>query len=162
MNKKTISLILLAVFILTSMLTVANMFLDTNYTNYGNKNGTLNITDSKTNQTKTVHYQASGKCINIIDGDTIEVYGVGKVQLVQIDTPEKSQPGYDESKNFVSDRCMGKIVYLDIDDKEPKDKYDRTLAIVYTEKEDINKELLNNNLAKELYIPPSEFEKGKI
>ena len=162
MNKKTISLILLAVFILTSALTVTNMFLDDNYTNYGNQNGTLNITDSKTNQTRTVNYEASGKCLNVIDGDTIDVYGIGKVRLVQIDAPEKSQTGYNEAKNFVSDRCLGKTVYLDIDDKEHEDKYGRKLAIVYTQKEDINKELMNNNLVKELYIPPSEFEKGKI
>ena len=51
---------------------------------------------------------------------------------------------------------------LDIDNKQPKDKYGRTLAIVYTNTTDINKELIENGFAKLSYFTPSEFEKGKI
>ena len=43
-----------------------------------------------------------------------------------------------------------------------KDKYERTLAIVYTDSEDIHQELLEKNLAEIKYYPPSEFEKGKV
>ena len=48
------------------------------------------------------------------------------------------------------------------DDKKHYDKYNRTLAIVYTENLDINRELLNENLAEIMYIPPSEFAKGTV
>jgi len=161
MNKKTISIILLAVFILTAVIGAVNLFLDEN-SSPNQQNGTLNITDSVTNKTKTVRYESAGNCVNVIDGDTIQVYGVGKVRLVQVNTPEKGEIGYKEAKKFVENKCLGKTVYLDIDDVEPEDKYGRHLAVVYTENEDINRELLNNNLADILFIPPSEFEKGEI
>ncbi len=154
MNKKTISTILLIIFLITIVLTLANVFLqDTNTSQ--NQTGTLTIDN------KTVHYEKAGKCLEVIDGNTIQVYGVGRVQLIQIGSPNK-EPQISQAKNFVSDKCLGKTVYLDIDDENPKDRYDRTLAIVYTEDCDINKELLDNNLAKISYFTPSEFKKGEV
>lgn len=161
MNKQKISLILLVVFILTAIIGGVNLFMEDKNSS-ANETGTLNITDSKTGEVKTVHYESKGQCLDVIDGDTIRVYGVGKVRLVQVDTPEKTSPDFKIAKKFVEERCLGKTVYLDIDDAEPADKYGRTLAIVYTDTEDINRELLNNDLAEILFIPPSEFEKGQI
>lgn len=154
MNKKTISIILLIIFIITTLLTVANIFINDSNTQE-NQTGTLTI------KNKTVHYEKVGKCLEVIDGNTIQVYGVGRVQLIQVKTPT-DEPGFSQAKNFVSDKCLGKTVYLNIDNKQPKDKYDRTLAIVYTNDTNINKELLNKNLAKISYFSPSEFEKGNI
>lgn len=154
MNKKTISLILLIVFVITLALTVANVFLDDANT-IENQTGTLTIG----NETK--QYEKSGKCLEVIDGNTIQVYGVGRVQLIQVDTPS-TEPGFSQAKKFVEDKCLGKIVYLDIDDKQPEDKYGRTLAIVYTDSDDINRELLDNGLTQISYFEPSEFEKGKV
>ena len=136
------------------MLTLANVFLEDS-NSQENQTGTLTINN------KTVHYENAGKCLEVIDGNTIQVYGVGRVQLTQVGTPD-GEPGFSQAKNFVSDRCLGKIVYLDIDDKNPKDKYDRTLAIVYTDDADINKELIDNNLAEVSYFTPSEFKKGEV
>ena len=154
MNKKTISIILLIIFIITSVLTLANVFLtDVNTTQ--NQTGTLTINGT------TIHYEIAGKCLEVIDANTIQVYGVGRVQLTQIDTPS-AEPGFSQAKKFVEDRCLGKTVYLNVDDKKPYDNYGRTLAIVYTENEDINKELLDNNLAKISYFTPSEFKKGNV
>ena len=154
MNKKTISIILLIIFLITTILTLANVFLDDSSTSE-NQTGTLNIGN------RTVHYEKAGKCLEVIDSNTIQVYGVGRVQLIQISTPDK-EPEISEAKNFVIDKCLGKTVYLDIDDENPTDKYDRTLAIVYTNDTDINKELIDNNLAKISYFTPSEFKKGEI
>ena len=151
MNRKKISIILLAIIVVTAGLGLINSFTGSS-DSISNDSGTLEIKDSKTNQTETVKYESSGECLRVIDGDTIWVYGIGDVRLVQVDTPEKGESGYDDAKKFVEDHCRGKTVYLDIDDKEPADKYGRTLAIVYTDSEDINRELLNNGLAKELYI----------
>ena len=134
MNKKTISIILLAIFLVTIMFTVANVFLDDANTE-ANQTGTLTIAN------RPVNYEKAGKCLEVIDGNTIQVYGVGRVQLTQVDIA-KQEPGFSQAKNFV------------------KDKYDRTLAIVYTNDTNINRELLNNNLAKVSYFEPSEFEKG--
>ncbi|MBO6123676.1 MAG: thermonuclease family protein [Methanobrevibacter sp.] len=154
MNKKTISLILLAIFIITLGITIANVFMQDNNT-LENQTGTLTINN------KTVHYEKAGKCVEVIDGNTIQVYGIGRVQLTQVKIPD-SEPGISNAKNFVSDNCLGKTVYLNIDDEKPQDNYDRTLAIVYTENMDINKELLDNNLAQNSYFEPSEFKKGEV
>jgi micrococcal nuclease len=154
MNKKTISIILLIIFLITTILTLANVFLDDSSTSE-NQTGTLNIGN------RTVHYEKAGKCLEVIDSNTIQVYGVGRVQLIQVSTPDK-EPEISQAKNFVIDKCLGKTVYLDIDDENPTDKYDRTLAIVYTNDTDINKELIDNNLAKISYFTPSEFKKGEV
>ena len=149
MNKKTISIVLLIIFVITSVLTLANVFLnDANTTE--NQTGTLTIDN------RTVNYEKTGKCLEVIDGNTIQVYGIGRVQLLQIGSPTS------EAKDFVRDKCLGKTVYLDIDDAQPKDSYGRTLAIVYTDHNDINRELLDNGFAKISYFSPSEFKKGEV
>lgn len=154
MNKKTISLILLIVFIISLVLTAENVFLQDNNTSQ-NQTGTLTINNT------TVHFEKTGKCLEVIDGNTIQVYGVGRVQLIQVDTPD-TEPGLGQAKKFVEDKCLGKTVYLDIDDEQPEDKYGRTLAIVYTDSDDVNKELIDNGLAEISYFEPSEFKKGEI
>ena len=155
MNKQRISLILLAIFLIITCLTLVNVFLEDN-NSVENETGTLNISN------KTVHYENAGKCVEVIDGNTIEVYGIGKVQLVQVKTPQLNESGFSNAKKFVEDKCLGKTVYLDIDDEQPQDKYGRTLAIAYTDTDDINKELIENRLAEISYFEPSEFKKGEI
>lgn len=154
MNKKTISIILLIIFLVTTVLTLANVFLNDSNTQE-NQPGTLTINN------RTVHYEKAGKCIEVIDGNTIQVYGVGRVQLTQVKIPSQ-EPEISEAKNFVVEKCLGKTVYLNIDDEKPKDDYDRTLAIVYTDDCDINQELIKNNLANVSYFTPSEFKKGEV
>ena len=154
MNKKTISIILLIIFLITTILTLANVFLEDTNTQE-NQTGTLTIDN------KTVNYEKAGKCVEVIDGNTIQVYGVGRVQLDQVKTPD-TEPGKSQAKKFVEEKCLGKTVYLNIDDKQPEDKYGRTLAIIYTDSDDINKELIDNGLAKISYFEPSEFKKGEI
>lgn len=155
MDKKKISIILLIIFVITIGLTIANTFLeDTNKVE--NRTGTLTIGN------ETINYDNAGKCVEVIDGNTIQVYGVGRVQMVQVKTPQANESGFSDAKKFVEERCLGKTVYLDIDDAQPKDKYERTLAIVYTETTDINKELIENNLAEVSYFEPSEFKKGEV
>ena len=113
-------------------------------------------------ENKTIHYDNAGKCIEVIDGNTIQVYGIGKVQLTQVKTPQANESGYSDAKKFVENKCLGKTVYLNIDDKQPQDKYGRTLAIAYTDTDDINRELIENKLAEISYFEPSEFKKGEL
>lgn len=155
MDKQKVSIILLIIFLAGISLTIANSLLHESNT-IENKTGTVNINN------KTIHYENAGKCVEVIDGNTIQVYGVGKVQLAQVKTPKNTDPGFSDAKKFVEDKCLGKTVYLDIDDKQPKDKYGRILAIVYTDNEDINNELIENKLAEISYFEPSEFKKGEI
>ncbi len=103
------------------------------------------------------NYDANGFCTHIVDGDTIDVDGIGRVRLVGINTPEENQRGYHEAKDFVKKTCLGKRVYLDIDNAKYYDKYGRVLAVVYVDKVNVNSELLKRGYAKIMYIPPSEF-----
>lgn len=155
MNKQKISIILLAIFLITCGLTLANVFLQDSNTPT-QQTGTLTVNNS------TIHYENAGKCVNVIDGNTIEVYGIGKVQLVQVKTPQMNESGFSDAKKFVEDECLGKMVYLDIDNAQKEDKYERTLAIVYTDSADINRQLIEKGLAEISYFEPSEFKKGEI
>lgn len=161
MDRKKISLILLGIFIIVAVFSAANLLLNDKSTTTS-ENGTLEITDSKSNQTRNVSFEVSGECLEVYDANTIWVYGVGKVQLIQVGLPEKNDAKYADAKKFTEEMCLGKVVYLDIDDANPKDKYDRALAIVYVNGSDVNKELINRNLAEISYFEPSEFKKGEI
>lgn len=161
MDRKKISLILLGVFTIVAVFSAANLLLN-DKSDMTSENGTLEITDSKSNLTRNVSFEKSGECLEVYDANTIWVYGVGKVQLIQVGLPEKNDKKYDDAKKFTEEMCLGKVVYLDIDDANPKDKYDRTLAIVYVNGSDVNKELINKNLAEISYFEPSEFKKGEI
>jgi micrococcal nuclease len=93
----------------------------------------------------------------VVDGDTIDVEGVGRIRLVGVNTPERGEPGYTSATDFVKSMVEGKTVYLDIDDAKHYDKYGRTLAVVYIDDKNLNQELLENGYAEVMYIPPSEF-----
>ncbi|MBC7119062.1 MAG: thermonuclease family protein [Methanobacteriaceae archaeon] len=103
-------------------------------------------------------YEASGYCYHVVDGDTLDVEGVGRIRLVGVNTPERGQSGYWEAKDFVEKMCLGKTVYLDIDDAKNYDKYGRILAVVYVDDMNLNAELLRRGYAEIMYIPPSEFD----
>jgi len=160
---KQIMYILLLVFVLFSVFGKLLGGIDINES-IDNSNSNDKYINHSYNGTKNnlsnPNYEVKGFCDNVIDGDTIDVGGVGRVRLVGIDAPERGQPGYEKATNYVKSKCLGKTVYLDIDNARPKDKYGRTLAIVYVDGININQELLRLNYAEVLHIPPSEFEKG--
>lgn len=130
---------------------------DYNYTtNSKVKNKT---TKHSTNKVKTnSKYEFEGICNYVVDGDTIDVEGIGRIRFVGVNTPERGEDGYKTAKDYVKEKCLGKTVYLDIDDKKNKDKYNRTLAVIYTnDGQNLNQLLLKNEYAEVMYIPPSEF-----
>jgi micrococcal nuclease len=104
------------------------------------------------------HYEKKGNCYHVVDGDTIDVEGVGRIRLVGVNTPERGQDGYQEAKDFVISQCLNKMVYLDVDDAKNYDKYGRVLAVVYVGDMNLNAELLKKGYAEIMYIPPSEFD----
>lgn len=143
------------------IVSVANLMLEDN-NSIEKQNGTLSITDSESKVKRNITYESAGKCLEVIDGNTIRVYGVGTVQLSQVKIADSEDSNFTDAKKFVEDRCLGKTVYLNIDDVQPTDRYGRTLAIVYSDSEDINRELVNSNLGEISYFSPSEFKKGDI
>lgn len=138
----------------------SNLSNDSNYDYVNNsKVNNKSTKQTSTNKVKTnSKYEFEGICNYVVDGDTIDVEGIGRIRFVGVNTPERGEEGYKTAKEFVKEKCLDKMVYLDIDDKKNKDKYNRTLAVIYTnDGQNLNQLLLKNNYAKFMYIPPSEF-----
>ncbi|MGL4669187.1 MAG: thermonuclease family protein [Methanobacteriaceae archaeon] len=125
---------------------------------YGNAFSHKNATDNNnSNGEKPNHFEEEGYCDYVVDGDTLNVEGVGRIRLVGVNTPERGEAGYIEAKKYVEENCLGKTVYLDIDNEKRTDKYGRILAVVYVKNQSINQQLLKLNYAEVMFIPPSEF-----
>jgi micrococcal nuclease len=91
---------------------------------------------------------------SITDGDTIVLTNGEEIRYIGIDTPEKSQPYFEEAKEFNRKMVEGKRVFLEYD-KETKDKYSRTLAYVWVDSLLVNAELVRNGLASVYTYPPN-------
>jgi len=88
-----------------------------------------------------------GKVVGISDGDTIKVLKNGKqvkIRLASIDCPEKGQPYGQAAKKFTTKMVAGKIVKIWPTDT---DRYGRTVAFVFYDGKNLNKELLSSGLA---------------
>lgn len=96
------------------------------------------------------------KCI---DGDTISIKNneiISKVRLLAIDAPEidKEEAYSVEAKDYLCNLVTNsKNIYIEFDEKSDKtDKYDRTLAWVWTDDKLVQKELVQNGYAKVAYL----------
>ena len=83
--------------------------------------------------------------LRIIDGDTIEIEYEGaltSVQLIGVNAPETVHPSKpterfgSEATAFIQSLLLDKCVYLDFDG-DKKDKYNRLLAYVYRDSDDL-------------------------
>jgi hypothetical protein len=89
----------------------------------------------------------------VIDGDTVEA-GEKTIRLLGINSPEKGELYYEQSKNFLEDLILNKSVRL-VYSGERKDQYQRTLAYIYYQDENINLKLVEKGLAN-YYFPSAE------
>ena len=97
----------------------------------------------------------------VYDGDTILLKNGQKVRFLGVNTPEvagrhkNAEQGGEEAKAWLQQRLRHKKVRLEFD-AEKKDKYQRTLAHVFTEdKQHINLELVRRGLAAVNIYPPN-------
>lgn len=153
MKPKVIIIGLIALAVTISGCIGDNELSNNSSSNLGNNSFTYSLKTSD----NSVQYDAKGMCYHVVDGDTLDVDTVGRIRFVGINTPEKDQSGYQKAKDFVKRACLGKMVYLDIDDAKNHDKYGRVLAVVYVNGVNINAALLKEGYADIMYIPPSEF-----
>jgi micrococcal nuclease len=77
--------------------------------------------------------------VYVVDGDTVDIENEVRLRLIGIDTPEKSECGYSEAKDFVKALVEGKDVRLE-KDISGTDRYDRLLRYVYLPADDINED----------------------
>jgi micrococcal nuclease len=89
----------------------------------------------------------SGEVVGITDGDTLTVLvdrSPIKVRLAEIDTPEKGQPWANRAKQALSGKVFGQVVELQVVDT---DRYGRTVAKVFRDGRDINREMVREGHA---------------
>jgi micrococcal nuclease len=83
----------------------------------------------------------------IVDGDTIVLSSGEEVRYIGIDTPEQSDPYFEEAKELNRKMVEGQRISLEYD-HEKKDVYFRTLAYVWIENVLVNAELVKQGLAR--------------
>ena len=109
----------------------------------------------------TTKFGESGIVIKVVDGDTFDVEGIGRIRLADINTPEIDTEEGKEVKEYVKGLCYQKKVYLDIDDLYITGKYGRIIAVVYLPYNETHYVNLNQLLLKEGYAEardyPNEF-----
>jgi len=89
----------------------------------------------------------TGKVVGVTDGDTLTVLVDRQpiqVRLAEIDTPERGQPWANRAKQALSDKVFGQVVELQVVDT---DRYGRTVAKVYRDGRDMNREMVREGHA---------------
>jgi len=99
-----------------------------------------------------------GKVARVVDGDTIELEGGTKIRYLMVNTPEttggKNECYGQNAVTFNTDLVLGKSVSLRYD-VECTDRYDRTLAYVTVDGQEVNTILVERGYACVLHIPPN-------
>lgn len=88
-----------------------------------------------------------GKVVKVVDGDTIQVLNNGnpvEIRLASVDCPELDQPYGPEARDFTVKKTAGKAIKVWPAGIDPEG---RTLAFVFADNVDLNKELLKAGLA---------------
>ena len=89
-----------------------------------------------------------GRVVGVHDGDSITVLASGneqiKVRLEGIDAPELKQPFSQSAKEALSSLVFGKEVSFE---RVKKDRYGRTIAIIFVGQTNVNLELVKQGFA---------------
>ncbi|NVB85178.1 MAG: thermonuclease [Kofleriaceae bacterium] len=99
---------------------------------------------------------SEAKVTRVLDGDTVELENGDKIRYLLVDTPEVSGGGdcYGaNAKQFNSDLVLGKTIQISYD-VECTDAYDRTLAYVTVNGQEVNSLLIQRGYGCVLHIPP--------
>src|SRR3989344_3386179 len=83
----------------------------------------------------------------IVDGDTADLQGLGRVRFSGINTPEKGVCYYKEAKEKLTEMILNKDVYAE-KDRSDKDKYDRYLRYIYVNDTLVNGVLVEGGYAR--------------
>ena len=91
-----------------------------------------------------------GRVVAVIDGDTIDVAldsGTARVRLYGVDTPEAEAPFGREATRALRQRVAGQMVEIGPVADDPRDAYDRLIAVVYVDGTSVNEELVADGYA---------------
>ena len=90
-------------------------------------------------------------CTAVIDGDTFKLETGETVRLIGIDAPELSQPGGEESREYLTRLILNKGVTLEKGYGD-RDKYNRLLRFVYIDDVCVNEEMIRQGYAEARYM----------
>jgi micrococcal nuclease len=101
---------------------------------------------------------SEGVVARVVDGDTVELATGVKIRYLMVNAPETTN-GHDDcygqnAVKFNSDLVLGKTVALAYD-VECQDRFDRTLAYVSVDGQEVNSLLVERGFACVLHIPPN-------
>lgn len=101
------------------------------------------------------------RVVRVIDGDTVHTDKLGRVRLIGVDTPEEGQCYSTTATRFTQQRLGGQLVGYELG-AERKDRYGRTLAYLYRDKNMHELDLLREGYARVLTIPPNDKYAGRF
>ncbi|MEM1628849.1 MAG: thermonuclease family protein [Desulfurococcaceae archaeon] len=112
----------------------------------------------------SVEIDVCGNIYRVIDGDTLDVFPVGRVRLADVNASELGIVNGETAKQALLNLVQkhGPKVYLDVDDLHVIDKYNRVVAIVYLKYNEthilnVNKWLIDNGYVT-ISDYPNEFD----
>lgn len=82
--------------------------------------------------------QVVDRVVRVVDGDTVVLAQLGRTRLIGVDTPETVDPRRPvdprgvEATAFLRHLAEGRAVFVTFD-REPRDRFGRTLAYLYLE-----------------------------
>lgn len=83
--------------------------------------------------TTCYEFDGTALVIEVIDGNSFDVYGDDTIRLADINCPESGEQGYQEAKEFLTNWIYSKPVYLDVDDIYRFDTSgNKIVCVVYT------------------------------
>lgn len=97
----------------------------------------------------------------VYDGDTFMIANNKIVRLFSIDTPEKGEKCYQEAKDRLIELVLKKGIVLE-QGSVLKDKYDRMLAWVFLNNQNINLLLVKEGLAKAFILSDEAYNQDII
>ena len=93
--------------------------------------GTESTTPSSVGPASTAAASAQhGLVTHVVDGDTVDVAGVGRIRVIGIDTPERGACGYESATLAMSALVAGREVVLTPGATSDADRYGRLLRYV--------------------------------
>ncbi|MBU7045586.1 MAG: thermonuclease family protein [Theionarchaea archaeon] len=120
---------------------------------------TISLTEDTTTTEVTISIEDIISCTAIIDGDTFRLSTGETVRLIGIDAPELSQPGGEESREYLAHLILGRNITLK-KGYEDRDKYNRLLRFVYLGNLCINEEMIRQGYAEARYLSPNDPIRG--
>ena len=89
----------------------------------------------------------TGTVTHVVDGDTVDVEGVGRIRVIGIDTPERGACGYESATQAMSVLVLGRRVSLVPGATEDSDRYGRLLRYVDVGSQDAGLSLISDGWA---------------